>query len=209
MKKVIIISPAYPLRGGIAESTELLYREYIKKGVSCKIISYKLQYPNFFFPGKSQVINLNKKKEGLNILSKLNSINPISWFFVARFISMQNPDYVIFRYWNPFFAPCLGMVSFLIKNKKIKKIGWVDNIFPHKRVPFQNILNNFFLKKMNGFIVMSQSVKKHFRQFSCLWHGRLAPPNALEIWDWPCSWSFKAQKTNENHQFQWNPKCTF
>ena len=98
MKKVIIISPAYPLRGGIAESTELLYREYIKKGFSCKIISYKLQYPNFFFPGKSQVINLNKKKEGLNILSKLNSINPISWFFVARFISMQNPDYVIFRY---------------------------------------------------------------------------------------------------------------
>ena len=28
--KVIIVSPAYPLRGGIAESTELLYKEYIK-----------------------------------------------------------------------------------------------------------------------------------------------------------------------------------
>ena len=45
MRKVIIISPAYPLRGGISESTELLYLEYIKKEVDCQIISYNLQYP--------------------------------------------------------------------------------------------------------------------------------------------------------------------
>ena len=62
MKKVIIISPAYPLRGGISESAELLYLEYIKKGVDCQIISYNLQYPKFLFPEKKQTILDPEKK---------------------------------------------------------------------------------------------------------------------------------------------------
>ena len=82
MKKVIIISPAYPLRGGIAESTELLYREYIQNGIFCQIISYKLQYPKFLFPGKTQIVT-TKEKKSLNVLEKLNSINLFSWISVG------------------------------------------------------------------------------------------------------------------------------
>ena len=88
MRKVIIISPAYPLRGGIAESTELLYKEYKKKGINCQIISYKLQYPKIFFPGKKQTIN-DSKKESFNIVSKLNSISPISWYLTAKYIKSE------------------------------------------------------------------------------------------------------------------------
>ena len=164
MKKVIIISPAYPLRGGIAESTELLYREYVKNGIFCQIISYKLQYPKFLFPGTTQVVTA-KENKSLNIFEKLNSINPFSWIAVARFINKKKPDYVIFRYWNPFFAPCLGTIAFLINNKGIKKIAWVDNVFPHKKMPFQTSLNDFFLKKMNSFLVMSSSVEKDIKTY--------------------------------------------
>ena len=59
--RVIIVSPAYPLRGGIAESTELLYKEYLKYGNTCEIVSYSLQYPGFLFPGKTQKVNDLKK----------------------------------------------------------------------------------------------------------------------------------------------------
>ena len=163
MKKVIIISPAYPLRGGISESTELLYQEYLKKGIDCQIVSYKLQYPRFFFPGKTQIIK-NSKKETFNIVSVLNSINPFSWYSVSRYINFQKPDYVIFRYWNPFFSLCLGFIALFLKNTK--KVGWVDNVFPHKKIPFQKIFNYFFLKKMDSFVVMSQSVKKDLKKFN-------------------------------------------
>ena len=162
MKKVIIISPAYPLRGGIAESTELLYKEYVKKGINCQIISYKLQYPKILFPGKTQLVK-NSKTEFLNITSKLSSVNPFSWYLTARYIISQKPDYVIFRFWNPFFSLCLGFVAFFLK--KTKKVGWVDNVFPHKKVPFQKCLIHFFLKKMNYFIVMSESVKNDIEKF--------------------------------------------
>lgn len=162
MRKVIIISPAYPLRGGIAESTELLYKEYKKKGMNCQIISYKLQYPKFFFPGKKQTVN-DSKKESFNIVSKLNSISPISWYLTAKYIKSEKPDYVIFRFWNPFFSFCLGFIAFYLKN--IKKVGWVDNVFPHKKVPFQKYLIHFFLKKMDAFLVMSDSVKNDIKKF--------------------------------------------
>jgi len=162
VKKVIIISPAYPLRGGIAESTELLYKEYNRQGVRCQIVSYKLQYPKIFFPGKKQTVK-DSEKESFNIVSKLNSINPISWYFTAKYIISEKPDYVIFRFWNPFFAFCLGFIALLLRN--IKKVGWVDNVFPHKKVPFQNFLILFFFKKMNAFIVMSESVKDDIQRF--------------------------------------------
>jgi len=156
--KVIIVSPAYPLRGGIAESTELLYREYIKSGIDCEIISYSLQYPSFLFPGKTQKV-YDLKKSNLQISSLLNSINPISWNKVSKKIISKNPDYVILRYWNPFFAPCLGFIASKLKSNKIPSLAWIDNIFPHDRFIFQNKLTKYFLKRVSSALVMSTSVK--------------------------------------------------
>ena len=151
-----------PLRGGISESTELLYLEYINKEVDCQIISYNLQYPKFLFPGKKQTI-LDPEKKNFNILPLLNSINPISWYRTSKYINLQKPDYVIFRFWNPFFSFCLGFIALFLKD--VKKVGWVDNVFPHRKIPFQKILIKFFLKKMDAFIVMSESVKNDLNKF--------------------------------------------
>ena len=156
--RVIIVSPAYPLRGGIAESTELLYQEYIKSGNTCEIISYSLQYPSFLFPGKTQKVN-DPRKNHFQISSLINSINPISWYKVSQYILSKKPDYVILRYWNPFFAPCLGFIASKLKRNKIPAIAWVDNINPHDSFIFQNKLTKYFLNKVNSALVMSSSVK--------------------------------------------------
>ena len=159
--KVIIVSPAYPLRGGIAESTELLYKEYIKKGIDCQIISYKLQYPSFLFPGKKQTTD-NPGKEKLNIISSLNSINPISWYYVSNDIVLKKPDYVILRYWHPFFAPCLGFIASRLKKNKIITLAWVDNIVPHENIFLQKKFTKYFLNRIDSALVMSKSVKNDF-----------------------------------------------
>ena len=162
MKKVIIISPAYPLRGGISESTELLYKEYLKKGIDCQIISYSLQYPRFLFPGKKQT-TVDDKKKNYNIKPILNSINPFSWYTTSKYIISKRPDYVIFRFWNPFFSICLGLIAYYLNN--LNKVGWVDNVYPHKKIPFQKFLIKFFINKMNAFLVMSKSVKTDLLNF--------------------------------------------
>ncbi len=101
-KKLIIISPAYPLRGGIADSTHLLALALKKIGIDLFIISYKLQYPSIFFPGKTQFVQ-NERKPDLNIIPIINSINPFSWLKTINFIRSINPDIILTRFWIPFF----------------------------------------------------------------------------------------------------------
>jgi hypothetical protein len=53
-KKILIVGPAWPLRGGLATYNERLCREFIAQGHSCQILSFSLQYPSILFPGKTQ-----------------------------------------------------------------------------------------------------------------------------------------------------------
>ena len=72
--KIVIVSPAYPLRGGIAHSAGLLYKE-LSKDHEVFLITFKRQYPNFLFPGKSQTESV----EGTDRIPTeviLDSINP-------------------------------------------------------------------------------------------------------------------------------------
>ena len=89
-KKVIIIGPSFPLRGGIADSNHSLGLALQKLGCEVKMLSFSLQYPSLLFPGKTQFYN-NGSKPNLTIFSKINSINPLSWIKVAFWLKKQQP----------------------------------------------------------------------------------------------------------------------
>ena len=155
----IIIGPGKPLRGGISESNQALHSYYRANGFQSYIVSYSLQYPSFFFPGKKQTVDdvFDKDDSTLNLI---NTVNPFSWIRAVNWILSKHPDYVIVRYWHPYFAFCLGWISRMLNKKSIFVIAWVDNAYPHESMPFQNYLINFFVRSCNAFLVMSESVKK-------------------------------------------------
>ncbi|MDA9663617.1 glycosyltransferase [bacterium] len=163
-RKVIIIGPAYPFRGGIANFNNSLALEYAKQGIDIKIYSFSLQYPSLLFPGKSQYES-GKIPNGVEILPIVNSINPFNWFLVAKKIKIEKPDYVIFRYWLPFMAPCLGTIAKLIKNHtKIFTIA--DNVIPHEKRIGDVFLTKYFIKKCDAFLTLSASVLDDLRKFT-------------------------------------------
>ena len=167
MAKVFIIGPGFPLRGGPAQFNENLCREFNKTGHDAQIISYSLQYPNFLFPGSSQYETSGKAPEDLIIHTKINTINPFNWFKVASFIKKQNPDFIIFRYWLPFFGPCLGTIGRLVKrNSKIKVLALTDNIIPHEKRFGDKAFTGYFVKSCQGFITMSKAVFNDISQFT-------------------------------------------
>ncbi len=53
MQRIFIIGPAHPLRGGLATFNQRLAEEFIAEGHHCEIVSFALQYPSVFFPGKT------------------------------------------------------------------------------------------------------------------------------------------------------------
>ena len=163
--KITLLSTAYPYRGGIAVFTERLARAFQDAGDKVNISTFSLQYPSFLFPGKSQYSTSEKPKD-LEIISEVNSVNPINWLRIGLKIKKQKPDILILKYWIPFMSPCLGTISRIVKsNKHTKVIVVVDNLIPHEKRIGDNLLNSYFVASVDGFITMSKSVYDDLDQF--------------------------------------------
>lgn len=165
-KRIFIIGPAWPLRGGLATFDELLCKAFIEAGHEAEIISFSLQYPGFLFPGTSQFDETRKVPAGVKIRSLINSVNPMNWISVGRMIRKEAPDFVVVRYWLPFMGPALGTIARRAKkNGHTKVISLVDNAIPHEKRPGDTMFSNYFLKSCDAFLTMSQSVLKDLQQF--------------------------------------------
>lgn len=171
MKKVILIGPVHPFRGGIAKFNERLAKQLVDDGHEVFIYTFSLQYPKWLFPGKTQ-LSQSDAPQGLHIKTMINSINPFNWWKVASEVVSKNPDLVIFRYWLPFMAPCLGTIARRIKrltsgkSQKPKLLAIVDNALPHEKRPGDKILTRYFIQAMDTFMVMSEHVKKDLETFT-------------------------------------------
>lgn len=163
--KIFIIGPAFPLRGGPAQFNENLCAELIKEGHNAQIISYSLQYPNFLFPGSSQFEQSGQAPEGIKIHTLINTVNPLNWIRVAKFIKKEKPDFILFRYWLPFFGPSLGTIAKLVRSKT-KVLALTDNIIPHEKRIGDKAFTHYFVKNIHGFIAMSKTVLNDISKFS-------------------------------------------
>lgn len=162
---IIIIGSAHPLRGGLATYNERLAKAFTEQQHTVTIYSFSLQYPRMLFPGKTQFTD-GAPPEGINIKTCVNSINPFNWLKIGRELRRQKPDLVIFKYWMPFMAPCFGTIGRIIKkNKHTKIISIIDNIIPHEKRPGDRQLSSYFVKMVDGFIVMSQAVLTDLNSF--------------------------------------------
>lgn len=165
MKKIKIIGPAHPYRGGIATTSERLAQEFQVMGYEVDLETFTLQYPAFLFPGKTQY-NPKAAPDNLKIKRTVNSINPFNWVRVGNRIRRENPDLVIIRYWLPFFAPCMGTLSGIIrKNRHTIIICIADNIIPHEHRPGDRQLTGYFIQRIDGLIAMSRSVLRESSGF--------------------------------------------
>ncbi len=165
-RKVVILGSAYPLRGGgIATYNERLAKAFQDNGDDVTIYNFSLQYPGFLFPGKTQYSD-EDPPDGLHIITKVNSINPLNWISVGNEIKRLKADLLIVRYWLPFMAPCLGTICGRVrKNDHTKIIAITDNVIPHENRPGDRQFTSYFLKRMDGFITMSRSVLDDLNTF--------------------------------------------
>ena len=129
---IIIIGPAYPLRGGgLATFNERLARAFQLEGDDTTIYTFSLQYPNFLFPGKTQYSS-EPPPADLKIKVRINSIYPLNWIQVGNELKNLRPDIIVVRYWLPFMGPALGTILRRVKiNQHTKIICIADNIIPH------------------------------------------------------------------------------
>ncbi len=165
--KIILMGPAHPYRGGLASIIQRMAGEFRRRGHEIEIWTFKVQYPTWLFPGKSQTVEPSvSAPPGLRIRREINTINPLNWWRVARKLRREGADMVLLKYWTPFLAPCFGTIARLLRKKKPRFICQLDNIEPHEHHRFDRPLNRYFLRAMDGFIYMSEQVGRELRAYT-------------------------------------------
>jgi glycosyltransferase involved in cell wall biosynthesis len=166
VSNLVIIGPAWPLRGGLAAFDEKLSSTFSQKGINSSIETFSLQYPQFLFPGKTQYSN-QPAPENITIHISINSINPFNWISVGWKLRKAAPSMIIVRYWLPFLAPCLGTICRIAKsNHSTKVIAIVDNMIPHEKRFGDVLFTKYFANSVDGFLTMSNKVNNDVRVFS-------------------------------------------
>ncbi len=164
--QLIIMGPAWPLRGNLAAFDEKLATCFIASGIQTKLCTFSLQYPGFLFPGTTQYSSDPAPKQ-LKIEVAINSINPLNWLKVGFRIKREKPDLIIVRYWIPFMGPCLGTILRIVKwNKHTKVIAIVDNMIPHEKRLGDHFFTKYFVGGVDGFLTMSNKVQKDVKTFT-------------------------------------------
>ncbi|MFT4533496.1 MAG: D-inositol-3-phosphate glycosyltransferase [Saprospiraceae bacterium] len=133
-------------------------KEFQDQGHEVMLYTFCLQYPNFLFPGKTQYSE-DPAPSDINIQRTINSVNPLNWISQGNKIKKEDYDLLIVKFWLPFMGPAFGTLLRRIKsNKKTKVITIIDNIIPHESRIGDRPFTQYFVRAVDGFIAMTQSV---------------------------------------------------
>ena len=162
--RIVILGTAYPYRGGLAAFNERLAHEALAAGDQVEVLTFTMQYPDFLFPGKTQYSDDPAPKD-LSIRRVMNSINPLSWIRTGQMIRRMKPDLLIIKFWIPLMAPCLGTIAKIAKRGGVRVVSVLDNVIPHEPKPWDGVLIRYFIRSVDGFVAMSESVRQDCLRF--------------------------------------------
>jgi glycosyltransferase involved in cell wall biosynthesis len=164
-KKIVIIGPVYPYRGGNSTYMSYVYDSLIEK-YDVKIMNYSLLYPSFLFPGTTQYDKSGVMIKKVPSQRVINSVNPISWHKTASLIKKENPDLIVFDWWHPFFGPCHFTISSLLRLDKRyhnKIIFITENFISHEAHFTDRLLTRLGLANADAFVALSDIVQKDIK----------------------------------------------
>jgi glycosyltransferase involved in cell wall biosynthesis len=179
-KKIVILGPSYPYRGGNALFVSYVY-DILKDKYDVKVINYTLLYPSILFPGTTQQDKSNLVLKQVPNTRLINSINPLTWGKTAKAVKGENPDLIIFDWWNPFFGPSHNAISRKLKKDFKDKILFItENVISHEGRFIDKFLTKLGLKHPDKFLVLSKTVEDSIKEYS---KGRKVYKSALPIYD--------------------------
>jgi D-inositol-3-phosphate glycosyltransferase len=173
-KRIVLLGPAYPYRGGIAHFAEKMYRDLTDAGHEVTVVTFSRQYPAFLFPGHSQ-FETPGAPAPFEALRLIDTLNPLSWRNTASRVAAMSPDLVVIAYWMPFFAVAFAAIARALRRRRIRTVAILHNMLPHERHPGDRWLSRLFLASCDGFVVMSAAVERDARAL-----GTSAPIERIE-----------------------------
>jgi glycosyltransferase involved in cell wall biosynthesis len=162
--KIVLIGPAYPIRGGNALLVAHLY-ESLALTNDVQVISYSRLYPGFLFPGVRQTDISSvaiKKHPAAHII---DCLNPFTWWSAARLAASLNPDILVFTWWNPFFGFIVRIIASAFKRRSEKPVVIIaENVISHEGRWIDVLLTKIALQTADRFLVLSKVVEEGIKK---------------------------------------------
>ena len=158
--KIVLVGPAYPLRGGIAQYLAILYEKLREAGHEVHFVSFIKQFPEWLFPGKTQ---LESSKDVIDVhpLPRFAPLGMQSWWRTYREIKRLDPDVVVFKWWMPFFGPGYWAVQrWVRKHTRARVVYILDNVIPHERRPGDKFFSRLAISQTDFYIAQSKVVER-------------------------------------------------
>jgi len=162
--KIVLIGPAYPIRGGNALFVAHLY-DSLAAANDVQVISYSRLYPGFLFPGVRQtdISNVAIKKHPATHI--IDCLNPFTWWKAARLAVSMNPDILVFTWWNPFFGILVRTIASSFKRRTKKPVVIIaENVISHEGRWIDVFLTKIALQTADRFLVLSKVVEEGIKQ---------------------------------------------
>lgn len=152
--RICLVGPSYPYRGGISHYNTRLAIE-LEKRHEVRIVNYSRLYPEFLFPGKTQ---LDESDTPFSFPSRriIDSMNPFTWVRTGFHIAAMRPQAVVVQWWHPYFAPAIFKIGAILRLFCRGKIIFIcHNVVPHERSIVDRLLSGTAFSIAHGFLVQS------------------------------------------------------
>jgi glycosyltransferase involved in cell wall biosynthesis len=162
LKRVGLIGPVLPFRGGIAQHTTMLRRALVSR---CDLltVSFTRQYPRWLFPGVSdrdpQYAGYTEK----GVAYVVDSLNPLTWKRAVRIMLKHNVECVLIPWWTIFWAPFVLYVTRVLAARGVRIVLLCHNTVDHEAARWKVALSRRVLHRASGFIVHTRADQKKLR----------------------------------------------
>jgi glycosyltransferase involved in cell wall biosynthesis len=151
-RRLALVGPVTPYRGGIAQYTTALRRALARR---CELhtISFRRQYPAWLYPGKSD------REPGPGDLAEpqvdylLDALNPFTWTAAARSIAARGCELAIIDWWTLFWAPAFALIARMLRARGVPVLFLCHNLFDHDSNPIKRAIASRLLAQADVYLV--------------------------------------------------------
>ncbi|MDB4018434.1 glycosyltransferase [Aquiluna sp.] len=169
MKRLIVVGPVPPVRGGIARHTYHLSNA-ASKIIKTELLCPKRVFPRLLYPGGNQFVN---STDASYEFDQELSVRRGSWWQVLKdLIRLKGPREdvgILLVWWTWVLAPVSLAVGIIAKLRGMKVTLYCHNVVPHDVIWLGEVVTKFTLKRFQRFIVQStleQQLLTELQQFS-------------------------------------------
>ena len=152
--RIALVGPLPPFRSGIAQHTLMLSKALFERS-ELLVISMIRQYPQWLFPGQSDVDAEGRRVEAPHVHYLIDSLNPLTWARAFDVLAGHRPQAVIISWWTVYWAPCFLYLARRLKRAGIPTQFLCHNVIDHEARGWKRALTKAVLRQADTFLVQS------------------------------------------------------